>query len=285
MTKQRYLVAVYIDLENVSGILSLKDLFELAILEDSDAGRPDVAQRELAFVIKEAYGRSESINPLRRELAHFNFDIHETPHLTSREFKNRADLMISISAFETVYLNNPEIDVYLFVTNDSDFSVIMDKLRKYGKEVWLCTRDTDISRKIFNNSCDRIFAFERVARKEEELVKRDEEKARSRTPTKRADENGEATDEDKTALSMIAHVLSSVDAGSWITSAAIGSKFNQIDRSFQKKKTRFGGIEPMLDYLAEKGVIELGQSDKGHPQARVKSIEKLKEYIIAPTSH
>lgn len=109
--------------------------------------------------------------------------------------------MISVAAFETVYVNNPNIDIYIFVSTDSDFSVIMDKLRKYGKEVWLFAREQDVTRRIFNNSCDRIFAIQRVRQ--------------STSPT---DENAKPAmksenSADNSALVMMVQELISLDEG------------------------------------------------------------------------
>ena len=53
----------------------MKKLFEYVILEDSS--QSETEEREIAFVVKEAYGRSESITAIRSELIEFNFDIHE----------------------------------------------------------------------------------------------------------------------------------------------------------------------------------------------------------------
>ncbi|MDN3683564.1 NYN domain-containing protein [Vibrio sinaloensis] len=42
-----------------------------------------------------------------------------------------------MDAFESLHLDNPRVDRYCFMTTDSDFTVIADKLRKFGREVWL----------------------------------------------------------------------------------------------------------------------------------------------------
>ena len=82
----------------------------------------------------------------------------ETPHIVKK--KNRADLMISIDAFERFHLDNPPIDRYIFVTSDSDFSVIMDKLRSYGKEVWMIGPKADQAKKLLARCCDLLLSIE-----------------------------------------------------------------------------------------------------------------------------
>ena len=43
---------------------------------------------------------------------------------------------------------------------DTDFTVIMDKLRKYGKEVWLVTRASDKDKQLFTSSSDKILVID-----------------------------------------------------------------------------------------------------------------------------
>jgi hypothetical protein len=115
-------VAVYFDLENIDPKLNIKNLLnEISrSFEDSTS----------VFVIKYACGDSTSIGKFREQLKNQNFDIRETPHIGNGNMKNRADLILSLDAFETLYQPNLKIDSYVFITSDTDFTVIMDKLRK-----------------------------------------------------------------------------------------------------------------------------------------------------------
>jgi uncharacterized LabA/DUF88 family protein len=164
--------AVYIDLENIQGDLDLKSLFEALILND----RAEIKEEHI-FVIKLACGNVEMIKKYESKLSEYNFDIRDTPKIT-QTFKNRADLIISIEALETIIIDKPSIDRYVFVTSDSDFTVIMEKLRKYGKEVCLVTRENISNKPIFNNCCDEILIMESflINKNENIEVKGEEEK-------------------------------------------------------------------------------------------------------------
>lgn len=134
--------------------------------------------------MKFACGNANSISKLREQLTNHNFDIREAPHISEK--KNRADLIISLDAFEKLYLDKPSIDRFVFITRDSDFSVIMDILRKYGKEVWLITQAADSQRPIFTSCTDNILLlpqFQKPLLKKEATETR--AKGRARKPEKR----------------------------------------------------------------------------------------------------
>jgi hypothetical protein len=142
-------VAMYIDLENLPKNVNLDLLMDLA----HDDGT------QYSYALKAAYGNTASLcKGYRQQLLDHNFLIVDTPHVAQK--KNRADLIISIDAFERALLNRPAIDRYVFVTSDSDFSVVMDKLRAYGKQVWLVCRKNDQARKILASCCDGMRSIE-----------------------------------------------------------------------------------------------------------------------------
>ena len=151
---KRTSIAIYFDLENVDKKLSLKKLLQSITLGiDEDDTTP-------VFAIKLACGDSNAISNFRTQLRDFNFDIREAPHVSSKNMKNRADLILSIEAFESLYQESPDIDEYVFISSDTDFTVIMDKLRKYGKKVWLVTKEEGKDKELFANSSDKILVME-----------------------------------------------------------------------------------------------------------------------------
>ncbi|MFM4836134.1 NYN domain-containing protein [Aeromonas veronii] len=152
MKKQNFNIAVYIDMENISSLdFILEDLMNSLL--SSDEGLNSI------FAIKSAYGnQSTSKKTLKEQIINHNFTILDTPKIGTE--KNRADLFISLDAFETLYLGNPQIDRYCFLTSDSDFTVIGDRLRKFGKEVWLICKRKDKDRAILAKSFDNLIFLE-----------------------------------------------------------------------------------------------------------------------------
>jgi uncharacterized LabA/DUF88 family protein len=152
MKKQMFNIAVYVDMENVASIdFSLEDLMGALLRADDD--------HNCVFVIKAAYGnQNNGKKTLKEQLIDHNFTLIDTPKIGTE--KNRADLFISLDAFETLYLGNPNIDRYCFLTSDSDFTVIGDRLRKFGKEVWLVCRRKDKDRAILAKAFDTLLFLE-----------------------------------------------------------------------------------------------------------------------------
>lgn len=68
-----------------------------------------------------------------------------------------------MDAFETLYLGNPKIDRYYLLTSDSDFTVFGDRLRKYGKEVWLVSRKKDKDPAVLAKAFDTLLFLEDFA--------------------------------------------------------------------------------------------------------------------------
>ena len=112
--------AIYIDLENIPTALDLKLLIDELTLRHNES--PD---EENIFVIKMACGNSKSIKRLEKQLWSTTSP-SETPFHHGDAHKNRADLIISLEALETIIINMPVIDRYVFITSDSDFTVIME---------------------------------------------------------------------------------------------------------------------------------------------------------------
>jgi hypothetical protein len=112
---------MYIDLENnIPADINVKRLMEEIILKNQSSNNSDTV-----FAIKMACGNKASIEKFEQKLSEYNFDIRNITRMTSN-YKNRADLIISLEAFETLIVNKPVIEKYIFITSDSDFTVIME---------------------------------------------------------------------------------------------------------------------------------------------------------------
>jgi uncharacterized protein (TIGR00288 family) len=152
MKKTNFNIAVYIDMENMAASdFVLEDVMNSFLSADDDCN--------CIFAIKSAYGnQNRAKKQLKDQIVEHNFSIIDTPKIGAE--KNRADLILSLDAFETLYLDNPKIDRYCFMTSDADFTVIADKLRKFGREVWLVCKRADKDRAILTKSFDNLLFVE-----------------------------------------------------------------------------------------------------------------------------
>lgn len=256
----RKFIAVYIDLENVAGILDLDQLLQDIILEEDKE-----APEEYVFAVKFACGNTNSISKLREQLINHNFDIREAPHISEK--KNRADLIISLDAFEKLYLDKPSIDRFVFATRDSDFSVIMDILRKYGKEVWLITQAIDSQRPIFTSCTDNILLLpqpQKPALKKEKMDAKIKGAAQAAGEKKPQKEEEPARTKDKTAADLFKRVLSSLDPSGDHLLTAIANKMRQLDKSFKIKNTTYKKMTTLAKEFEKRGWFKTVKNKDGH---------------------
>ncbi|MGE4453066.1 MAG: NYN domain-containing protein [Sphaerochaeta sp.] len=257
--------AIYIDLENIPSALDLKQLFEELTLKHNDT-----PEEENIFVIKMACGNSKSIKKLEKQLAEYNFTIRDTPSITTN-YKNRADLIISLEALETIIVNTPVIDRYVFITSDSDFTVIMEALRKYGKEVYLVTKEMVSDKPIFNNCCDEILIIESYMNK----PKAEEAKESEPPKTTKKEEKPEINHTrkmDKQVESLMRRVVDSFEPDSWQLVSYVGVKFHQMDKSRMIERSSYRSLGNLLSKLEKEKYIERKLNEKGHPEIRKASL-------------
>lgn len=236
---EKLFVAVFIDIENIPGKIKLERLMNTLILSEQ-------SNYNIVFAVKAAYGVMSSIpSELKIELRDFNYYTFETPRISGK--KNRADLFISIDAFETLYVGNPPIDRYVFMTSDSDFTVVMDKLRKYGKEVWLVCRKDDQARAILAKSCDKMLFIEDFFEFPDDESKKEYIK-----------------DLDVRARKLCVEMLESIEAERLpYNISVINDRMKQLDRSFDIKHTSYKKFIDLVRHFQDKEIIKLEERESG----------------------
>ncbi|WP_228779349.1 NYN domain-containing protein [Methylobacter sp. BlB1] len=223
MKKQNFNIAVYIDMESIASVdFLLDEVMNSLLLSDEDLN--------CIFVIKSAYGNQiNAKKDLKNQIVEHNFNIIDTPKIGNE--KNRADLLLSIDAFESLYLGNPSIDRYCFFTSDSDFTVIGDKLRKYGKEVWLVCKRKDKDRAILAKSFDNLLFLEDFTSKEKIKIEDSIEK-------------------------LFVSAIKNMNQSSLPTNVSTAnSKMKEIDPSFQVSKTEYKTFMNLIKKMKSKGYI------------------------------
>ena len=244
--------AIYIDLENIPAALDLKSLLDdLSLRHNVDSDEENV------FVIKMAAGNSTAIRKMKKQLTEYNFEIRDTPSITSK-YKNRADLIISLAALETIIINMPVIDRYVFITSDSDFTVIMEMLRKYGKEVFLVTKEAVSDKPVFSNSCDEILILESYTTKAKG-AKKETKIAVEPTPQEKMNEH---------IKELAKKVIDSFDPDSWQLASFVGTKFHQMDKSRMIERSKYKSLGALLAQLEKEKYITKRINEKGQPELR-----------------
>lgn len=167
----------------------------------------------------------------------------DTPKIGAE--KNRADLFISLDAFETLYLGNPNIDRYCFLTFDSDFTVIGDRLRKFGKEVWLVCRRKDKDRAILAKAFDTLLFLEDF----------------SQTQIKTF---GDAIE------GLFVKALRNIDRGKLpLNVSTVNGKMKELDPSFDVSRTTYKNFMPLVKEMAKRGHIHSLLPRKGKTESPI----------------
>lgn len=241
-------IAIYLDTENIKGMINIQDLLD-------DINLKVTGQNEnvkTIFAFKKAVGDQSSIKRFRPQLKQLNFEIQDAPHITSK--KNRADLIISLDAFEKLYIDNPNIDLFVFLTTDSDYSVIMDILRRYNKEVWLVATEEDAQKVIFTSAADNI------------LLISDYQNVIGNPKIK---PNGLVLpdiklkgDTDKRAFKAILKVLKSYNVDMPYQRGFTNNSFRLLERTLDISDTQFKNFNGLYKYLNTKGIITLTKDEK-----------------------
>ncbi len=243
--KNTIAVAVYFDLENVSDKLDLSKLLESITLNIEEDVSP-------IFAIKLACGDTNAIAKFRDQMKDLNFDIREAPHVSEKNLKNRADLILSVEAFESLYQNAPEIDLYIFITSDTDFTVIMDKLRKYGKQVWLVTRKSDKNKKLFTSSTDQILVIEDNFSNGKNG---NEKEVRLERELKNL-----GFDEEESYK--IKEIVESFEKDRWYSSGVFGKKIRNLMKDFTYKGKKVNSQTKLFEQLIKCGYMEIRKIDQ-----------------------
>ena len=245
--------AIYIDLENIPSTLDLK-----LLLDDLSLRHNVASDEENVFVIKMAAGNSTAIRKMKKQLTEYNFEIRDTPSITSK-YKNRADLIISLAALETIIIDMPVIDRYVFITSDSDFTVIMEMLRKYGKEVFLVTKEMVSDKPVFSNSCDEILIMESYTPKAKNAKKEPKVTTTEPTPEEKMNEH---------VKELAKKVIDSFDPDTWQLTSFVGTKFHQMDKSRMIERSKYKSLGILLTHLEKEKYITKRINEKGHPELR-----------------
>jgi uncharacterized LabA/DUF88 family protein len=149
MTNENQL-AIFIDFENLA-LWAEREFFDFAI-----SPLIEYLQTRGPLVIKRAYGDWSRFSRYRDELMNNSIDLIQI--YSVRGSKNRADIRLSIDAFE-VCLTRPQINTYVIVSGDSDFGPLVVKLREYGRYI-IGIGPRNITHHLLVKSCDEFVYLE-----------------------------------------------------------------------------------------------------------------------------
>jgi uncharacterized LabA/DUF88 family protein len=143
-------MAIFIDFENVA-LWAEREFFDFEV-----TALMEYLQSRGPAVVKRAYADWSRFSRYREAMMNNSIDLIQI--FSVRMGKNRADIRMAIDAFE-IALTRPQIQAYVIVSGDSDFSPLAAKLREYGHYT-IGIGPRSITHDLLVRSCDEFVYLE-----------------------------------------------------------------------------------------------------------------------------
>jgi uncharacterized protein (TIGR00288 family) len=225
--------ALMIDFDNVTlGIRS--DLTkELKHLLNSDIIKGKVA-------VSRAYADWRRYHQYIVPLSESSIDLIFAPAFGTNK-KNATDIRLAIDAMELVF-TRPEIGTFILLSGDSDFSMLVIKLKEYGKYV-IGVGIRESASDLLIQNCDEYFSYSDLAG----LTKETEPPSTQKDPWQLV----------KEAVAVM------VREGDVMRSDRLKQVMQQIDPNFDEKNAGFSRFSKFVLEASHKGLIKLTKMENG----------------------
>jgi len=222
-----------IDFDNVTlGIRS--DLTkELKHLLNSDIIKGKVA-------VSRAYADWRRYHQYIVPLSESSIDLIFAPAFGTNK-KNATDIRLAIDAMELVF-TRPEIGTFILLSGDSDFSMLVIKLKEYGKYV-IGVGIRESASDLLIQNCDEYFSYSDLAG----LTKETDTPSVQKDPWQLVQE----------AVAVMAR------SGDVMRSDRLKQVMQQIDENFDEKNAGFSRFSKFVQEAGHKGLIKLSRMENG----------------------
>ncbi len=225
--------ALLIDFDNVT--LGVRSEFtkELRTLLNSDIIKGKVA-------VQRAYADWRRYPQYIVPLSESSIDLIFAPAFGSVK-KNATDIRLAIDAIELVF-TRPEIGTFILLSGDSDFSMLVIKLKEYGKYV-IGVGIRESASDILIQNCDEYFSYSDLAG----LTKEPDTPSAQRDPWELVKE---------AAAQMVKN-------GDVMRSDRLKQVMQQIDSNFDERNAGFNRFSKFVVEAGQKGVVLVTKLDNG----------------------
>ncbi len=271
-------IAIFADFENVA--IGVRDAhydsfdIELVIERLLDKGK---------IVVKKAYADWERYKASRRPLHEAAFELIEIPHV-SYSGKNSADIRLVVDALDLCY-TKAQIDIFVIVSGDSDFSPLVSKLRENDKTV-IGLGVKNSSSDLLIENCDEFIYYDDLVRNKQGGRKgggrrggraadkdKDKDQDKAKRPAKTArkgkdkEPEEESPDEETRKLEGLDLVLDTVDA--LFRERDDNLWGSMVKQTLKRKKPTFSEtfhgyrtFNELLEDAQKRGLLELQKDEK-----------------------
>jgi uncharacterized protein (TIGR00288 family) len=248
--------ALLIDFDNVT--LGVRSEFtkELRTLLNSDIIKGKVA-------VQRAYADWRRYPQYIVPLSESSIDLIFAPAFGSVK-KNATDIRLAIDAIELVF-TRPEIGTFILLSGDSDFSMLVIKLKEYGKYV-IGVGIRESASDILIQNCDEYFSYSDLAG----LTKEPDTPSAQRDPW-------ELVKEAAAQMSRNGDVM---------RSDRLKQVMQQIDSNFDERNAGFNRFSKFVSEAGSKGLIKVTKLDNGQyeilPVAATAAVATVAKSEAAP---
>jgi uncharacterized protein (TIGR00288 family) len=267
-------LALFCDFENIA--LGVRD----AHYDRFDIRR--VLERLLlkgSIIIKKAYCDWSRYQEFKAGMHEASFELIEVPHVR-QSGKNSADIRMVVDALDCAY-TKAQVDTFVVISGDSDFSPLVSKLRENGKVV-IGVGVKNSSSDLLIANCDEFIYYDDLVR--DDLRRRAAPRRRTTrtsaaaapdaaaadTPTagRRTAERGEKGEEERQqeAYDLLVETIEALASERGDNERIWGSMVKQALRrrkpGFTERYYGFGSFTALLDEAEKRGLIEQQRDEK-----------------------
>ena len=241
--EQRNQLAVFIDFDNIEiGVKStLNTTLDLALVLDALKERGEV-------VSKSAYGDWARAGNHSRTLT--DHAVHMVQrNVTPRGDKNGADINLVVDALEMCF-TRPHIDGFAIVGGDSDFMSLVEKLKQFGKRVYIVGGRSFTSGTLQRN-CHEFISYENLLRG-------------GRGGGQNRGGGGGRISLDKGFAKVQRALKILADRGVQPQLGPIKSTLLQLDSTFSERDFGVSSFREFIQKLADKNLLSMKRIDQGY---------------------
>ena len=271
-------LALFCDFENIA--LGVRD----AHYDRFDIRR--VLERLLlkgSIIIKKAYCDWSRYQEFKAGMHEASFELIEVPHVR-QSGKNSADIRMVVDALDCAY-TKAQVDTYVIISGDSDFSPLVSKLRENGKVV-IGVGVKNSSSELLIANCDEFIFYDDLVH--DDIRKRaaprrrtvsrvtaaehlGNEPAPAPAPVRRGGEKGEKTEKvdderQHEAFDLLVETIEALSGERGDNDRIWGSMVKQALRrrkpGFTERYYGFGSFTALLDEAEKRGLIEQQRDEK-----------------------
>ena len=268
--QERLNIAVFVDYDNIEiGVKStLRREFDVSLALDALKERGDI-------VAKFAYANWGRCEPATRSMAENAVQmVQRIP--SPRGDKNGADINLALDALEMAF-THPNITAFAIVSGDSDFIPLVNKLKAYGKTVFVVGGKAFTST-ILQQNCHEFISYESLL--DDDASQRRSGRAaqqpsqQQQPPSQRAPRQKPAPLDLAQAMPLVERALQVLERRSVQPQLGLlKSTMLQLDSRFSEKAYGAGSFSDFVEKLRNAGYIELSGGEGRYLIRRKTSVQ------------